>query len=97
MRTTQSSWPPADLEPAVQEVAQPWEPRFVPRETVPETVRCLLRRKPTRLKHEEVGGHYQHSPRVLLHGAHPDAMSGGIKAAATTQPADKEGLGRVNG
>ena len=44
-----------DLEPAVQEVAQPWEPRFVLRETVLGTVRCLLRRKPTRLKHKEFG------------------------------------------
>ena len=85
-----------DLEPAVQEVAQPWEPRFVPRETVPETVRCLLSRKPTRLKHEEVG-HWQHSLRVLSVGAQPDAMSGDIKGAATTQHAEEEGQEPVGG
>ena len=85
-----------DWEPAVQEAAQPWEPCFAPQETAPATVRCLLSRKPTRLKHEEVG-HLQHSLRVLSRGAQHDATSGGIKAVATTQPADKEGLGRVNG
>ena len=85
-----------DLEPAVQEVAQHWEPRFVPRETVPETVRCLLSRKPMRLKHEEVG-HMQHSPRVRSNGARLDAMSGRIRAAATIQSADKEGQERVGG
>ena len=80
----------------MQEVAQPWEPRFVPRETVPETVRCLSSRKPTRLKHEEVV-HLQHSLQALSRGAQPDAMSGGIKAAATTQPADEEGQEHVDG
>ena len=79
----------------MQEAAQPWEPRFVPRETVPATVRCLSSRKPTRLVHE--GGQQQHCPRVLLRGAHPDAMSGGIRAAATTQLADEEGQERVGG
>ena len=85
-----------DLEPAVQEVAQPWEPPFVPRETVLETVRYLSSRKPTRLKHGEVG-HLQHSLQVLSGGAQPDAMSGGIKAAATTQTAEEEGQERVGG
>ena len=80
----------------MQEVAQPWEPRFVPRETVPGTVKYLSSRKPTRLKHKEVG-HLQHSHRVLLHGAQPDAMSGGIKAAAIIQPADEEGQEPVDG
>ena len=94
-RTTQWSWPPADLEPAVQEVAQPWEPRFVPQETVLETVRCLSSRKPMRLNHDV--GQRRHGPRVLSHGAQPDAMSGGIKAAATTQPADAEGQEHVDG
>ena len=84
-----------DSEPAVQEAAQPWEPPFVPRETVPATVRCLSSRKPTRLDHEVT--QQQHCPRVLLRGAHTDAMSGGIRAAATTQPADKEGQERVGG
>ena len=98
----------------MQEAAQPWEPHFVPRETVPETVRCLLSRKPTRLKQEEVG-QLQHSPlaiilkqeeviqqqqslRVLLRGARVQgALSGGIKAAATTQPAEIEGQEPVRG
>ena len=80
----------------MQEVAQPWEPRFVPRETVPETVRCLLSRKPTRLKHEE-SGHMQHSPRVLSSGAQPDAMSGSIRDAATTQHAEEEDQELVDG
>ena len=85
-----------DLEPAVQEAAQPWEPCFVPREIVQETVRCLSSRKPTRLKHKEVD-HLQRSRRVLSRGAQPDAMSGGIKAAATTQPVEEEGQGPVDG
>ena len=80
----------------MQEVAQPWEPRFVPRETVPETVRCLSSRKPTRLKHEEVD-HYQHFLQARSNGARTDAMSGGIKAAATTQPADEEGQEHAGG
>ena len=84
-----------DLEPAVLERVRPWEPRFVPRETVPATVRCLSSRKPTRLVHEV--GQQQHCPRVLLRGAHTDAMSGGIRAAATTQPAGEEGQERVSG
>ena len=74
----------------MQEVAQPWEPRFVPQETVLETVRCLSSRKPTRLKHKGVD-HLRPSHRVLSRGAQPDAMSGGIKAAATTQTAEEEG------
>ena len=75
----------------MQEVAQPWEPRFVPRETVPETVRCLLSRKPTRLKQEDVI-QLQQSPRGLSTGARVQgALSGGIKAAATTQTAKIEG------
>ena len=80
----------------MQEAAQPWEPHFVPRETVPETVRCLSSRKPTRLKQEEAG-QQQHCLPVLLRGAHADATSGGIKAAATTQPADNEGQEHVGG
>ena len=80
----------------MREVAQPWEPRFVPRETAPGTVRCLSSRKPTRLKHKEVG-RMQHSPRVLSSGAQPDAMSGGTRDAATTQSADKEEQELVDG
>ena len=78
----------------MQEVAQPWEPRFVPQETVPETVRCLSRRKPLRGDHV---GQQQHFLPVLSNGAQPDAMSGGIKAAACTQPADGEGQEPVDG
>ena len=85
-----------DLEPAVQEVAQPWEPLFVPRETVPETVRFLSSRKPTRLKYEKVG-HMPHSPRLLSSGALHDAMSGGTRAAATIQSAVEEGQELVDG
>ena len=79
----------------MQEAAQPWEPRFVPQETVPATVRYLLSRRPTRLKHNV--GQQQHCLPVLLRGAHADATSGGIKAAATTQPADDEGQEHVGG
>ena len=80
----------------MQEVAQPWEPRFVPRETAPETVRCLSSRKPMRSKHEEVV-HMQHSPRVLSSGALHDAMSGGTRDAATIQSAVEEGQELVDG
>ena len=80
----------------MQEVAQPWEPHFVPREIVPETVRCLLSRKPNRLKHKEAG-HMQHSPRVLSSGVQHDAMSGGIRDAATIQSAEEEGQEPVDG
>ena len=85
-----------DLEPAVLERVRPWEPRFAPRETVLAPVRCLLKRKPGMGLKLEVGPQ-QHCPRVLLHGAHADAMSGGIRAAATTQPADEGGEEPVGG
>ena len=78
----------------MREVARTWEPRFVPRETVPETVRCLLRRRPLRGDHV---GQQQHFLPVLSSGAQPDAMSGGIRAAATTQNADGEGQEHVGG
>ena len=79
------------------EVAQPWEPRFAPRETVPETVRCLLSRKPTRLKYKDVG-QQQHCPRVLSSGARGAvAQCDGARAAATTQSADEEGQEHVGG
>ena len=80
----------------MQEVAQPWEPHFVPRETVPETVRCLLSRKLTRLKYEEVR-QQQHGLQVLSHGAHPGAKCGGIRAAATIQTANEREKRRVGG
>ena len=79
----------------MQEVAQPWEPRFVPRETVPGIVRCLSSRKSLRLNHNV--GLQQHFLRVLSSGVQLDAMSGGIKAAATTQPAEEEGQELVDG
>ena len=72
----------------MQEIARPWEPRFVPRETVPETVRCLLRRRPLRGDHV---GQQQHFLPVLSSGAQPDAMSGGLQDVVTIQSADEEG------
>ena len=80
----------------MQEAAQPWEARFVPRETVLETVRCLLSRKPTRLKYEEVH-QQQHGLQVLSSGAHPGAKCGGIRAAASTQPVNEREKRRVGG
>ena len=80
----------------MQEAAQPWEPHFVPRETVPETVRYPLSRKPlsrkpTRLKQDKVM-QQQQNPPVLSNGARVQgALSGRIKAAATTQPAERIG------
>ena len=79
-----------DWEPAVLEAAQPWEPRFVPRGTVPETATSLLSllsRKPTRLNPN--AGQQQQNPRGLLHGVPQDAMFGKIKAAATIQSAER--------
>ena len=78
------------------EVVQPWEPRFAPLETVPETVRCLLSRKPTRLKYEEVG-QQQHGLQVLSSGAHPGAKCGGIRAAASIQPVNEREKRLVGG
>ena len=81
----------------MQEAAQPWEPHFVPRETVPETVRCLLSRKPTRLKQDKVI-QQQQSPRGLSKVARGQgALFGRIKAAAITQAAEKEGQEPVGG
>ena len=79
-----------DWEPAVLEAAQPWEPRFVPRGTVPETATSLLSllsRKPTRLNPN--AGQQQQNPRGLLHGVPQDATFGKIKAAATIQSAER--------
>ena len=39
----------------------------------------------------------QHFLQVLSGGAHTDAMSGDIKAAATTQPVEEEGQELVGG
>ena len=88
-RTTRSSSPPVDWEPAVQEAAQLLVHRFAPRGTAPETARCLLRRrKPTKLKH--VVNRRRHNPQVNSNGALPDATFGSIKAAVTIQSADGE-------
>ena len=88
--------PSAVSEPVVQEAVLPWVLRFARRETVPGAVRCLLSRKPLRIEHN-VDYLQQHVPRVLLHGVQPDAMSGSIKAAVITQPADKEDQRRASG
>ena len=72
----------------MQEAAQPWEPRFVPRETVPVNARYPLSRKPTRLENEE-DGQKQHGPQLLSDGARLAATSGGTKAVVTTQSANR--------
>ena len=77
-----------DSEPAVLENVQPSEPRFVPRETVPATVRHLLSRKPAvRVKHEV--GLLQHSPPALLPGVQPDATCGDTEDVVTILSADE--------
>ena len=80
---------------AVQEAAQPWVPRFVPQEIALETVKCPLRKK-LRIRCLD-NGLQQHGRRLLSSGAHPDAMCGGTKAAATTQAVKREGPGPVGG
>ena len=97
IQTTRLSWPPADLEPAVQEAAQPWEPCFAPRETAPATVRCLLSRKPPMMTIKREGLQQQRCPQVLSNGVRPVVMSGGIKAVVTIQSADRKGQERVGG
>ena len=87
-RTTRGNWQNADSEPAVQEVAQPSVPRFVPRETVPATVRYPLSRKPTRLENEE-DHQTQQDPQLLSDGARPVATFGGTKDVVTTQSANR--------
>ena len=96
-RTTRSSSPPVDWEPAVQEAAQPWEPHFAPQETAPATVRCLLSRKPQMMTIKREGLQQQRCPQVLSNGVRPVVMSGGIKAVVTIQCADRKGQERVGG
>ena len=72
----------------MQEAAQPWEPRFVPRETVLATVRYPLSRKPTRLENKE-DHQKQQGPHGLSDGARLAATSGGTKAVVTTQSANR--------
>ena len=75
--------------PVVQEAVLPWELRFARRETVQETVQCLLTcMKPTRLQH--AFDHMRQNPRVNSNGALPDAMFGSIRAAVTIRCAEKE-------
>ena len=73
------------------ENVRPLEPRFVPRETAPASVRYLLSRKP------EKHGRYQLSPRVLSHGAQPDATFGGTQDVVTILCADEKGEEHVGG
>ena len=84
-------------EPAVQEAAQPWEPRFAPQETAPATVRCPLSRKPPLMTIKHEGLQQQRCPQVLSNGVRPVVMSGGIKAVVTIQSADRKGQERVGG
>ena len=74
----------------MQEAAQPWEPCFVPQETVQATVRYPLSRMPTLLEHDEDRQQLQNL-QVLTDGARPDAPSGGTKAVVTTQSANRRG------
>ena len=76
-----------DSVPVVQEAVLPWELRFARRETVQETVQCLLTcRKPTRL--QQAVDRMRQNPRVYSNGALPDAMFGSIRAAVTIQFAE---------
>ena len=76
------------LESVVLETVQPSVHRFVPQETVPEAVICLLsNRKPTRLNHG-VEFQHQHNPPQPSNGAHPNATFGSVKAAVTIQSAE---------
>ena len=78
----------------MQEAVQPWVLRFARRETVPEAVRCLLSRKPTRL--QQAVDRMRQNPRVNSNGALPDAMSGSTKDAVTIQSAETK-LAITNG
>ena len=95
-QTTQSSLPPAGSVPAVQENARPLEPHFVHRETVPATVRCLLR-KPHHQRLNPDAGQRRPCPPVLSNGAQHGAMSGGTRAAVTIQSVDGGGGEPVGG
>ena len=75
------------LDPAALGAARAWAPRSVPRGTVAETARFLLKQQ-TRLKRANY--HWLRCPRLLSNGVLPNAMSGDIKAAATTQTAEKK-------
>ena len=96
-QTTQSRSPPVDWEQAVLGAAQPWEPRSVPRGTVPVTARCLLSRKQKALRLIPANGQQPQGHRELSPGVPPDATYGVTKAAVTTQSADGGGQDRVGG
>ena len=72
----------------MQEAVLPWVLRFARRETVPEAVRCLLSRKPTRL--QQAVDRMRQNPRVNSNGALLDAMFGSIRAAVTIRCAERE-------
>ena len=74
--------------PVVQEAVLPWELRFARRETVQETVQCLLSMKPTRL--QQAVDRMRQNPRVNSNRALPDAMFGNIRAAVTIRCAEKK-------
>ena len=74
--------------PVVQEAVQPWELRFARRETVQETVQCLLSMKPTRL--QQAVDRMQQNPRVNSNGALLDVTFGSIRAAVTIQSVEKK-------
>ena len=75
------------LDPAALGAARAWAPRSVPRGSVAETAQFLLKQQ-TRL--ERANYHWLRCPRLLSNGVPPNAMSGDIKAAATTQTAEKK-------
>ena len=75
--------------PVVQEAVLPWELRFARRETVQETVQCLLTcMKPTRL--QQAVDRMQQNPRINSNGALLDVTFGSIRAAVTIQSAEEE-------
>ena len=75
--------------PVVQEAVLPWELRFARRETVQETVQCLLTcMKPTRL--QQAVDRMRQNLRVNSNGAQRVATYGSIKAAVTIRSAEKE-------
>ena len=77
------------------EAALPWVPHFVLRGTVPATAKCLLTKKPIRLKNDV--GQQLHSPQVLSSGVQTNVMSGDIKAVATIQSAGEKDHERASG
>ena len=86
-------------ESAVLEIVQLLVPHSAPRETAPETVHILLRRRKLSILKQKVGYRQQQSPQVLSNGARgpdPGAMSGELKAAVTIHYAETK-LAITNG